>query len=94
MATASSAPYIKRSATSKQAAVDIGSARETLREKVYLFLKTNGPSTDEAIQLGLNMNPSTQRPRRIELVEQGRVKDTGGKWRTISGRAASVWEAI
>jgi hypothetical protein len=87
-------PYINGSATSKQAAVDISSARDTLRKRVHQYLVDNGPSTDEEIQLGLKMNPSTQRPRRVELVTAGAVRDSVIRRRTQSGRFATVWEVV
>lgn len=49
--------------------------------------------TDEEMQLALKMNPSTQRPRRGELVGMGLVKDSGRTRRTRSGRRATVWVA-
>jgi len=50
--------------------------------------------TDEEIQRMLKLNPSTQRPRRIELVQAGKVRDSGRTRKTKSGRAATVWEVI
>jgi hypothetical protein len=49
--------------------------------------------TDEQMQTYLGMNPSTQRPRRIELVRSGLVVDSGFKRPTRSGRDATVWRA-
>ncbi|NBW23185.1 MAG: hypothetical protein EBR82_86100, partial [Caulobacteraceae bacterium] len=46
--------------------------------------------TDEEMQTRLGMNPSTQRPRRIELVRRGLVVECGTR-RTASGRMAVVW---
>jgi hypothetical protein len=86
------APYINGSETSKAAAVDIGKHRETLRQKVLAYITLYGPVSDEMIQRALGMNPSTQRPRRIELVEAGKVKDSGQKRKTLSGRTAIAWE--
>jgi hypothetical protein len=37
------------------------------------------------------MNPSTQRPRRVELVEGGWVEDSGERRPTRSGMDAVVW---
>jgi hypothetical protein len=48
--------------------------------------------TDEELQDALGMNPNTQRPRRIELVERGLVRDSGRTRKTKSGRRATVWE--
>jgi DNA-binding IclR family transcriptional regulator len=48
--------------------------------------------TDEEMQKRLGMNPSTQRPRRIELARRGMVVEAGTR-KTASGRNASVWRA-
>lgn len=47
--------------------------------------------TDEEMQRELQMNPSTQRPRRVELVEGGWVEDSGRRRVTRSRRSAVVW---
>jgi len=48
--------------------------------------------TDEEIQTRTGMNPSTERPRRVELVEMGLIEDSGVRRRTSSGRSAVVWK--
>ena len=40
------------------------------------------------------MNPSTQRPRRVELVRANLVFATTEKRKTKSGRSATVWQAF
>jgi len=47
--------------------------------------------TDEELQDELNMNPSTERPRRIELVEGGWIEDSGTTRQTDAHRDAVVW---
>lgn len=47
--------------------------------------------TDEELQNQLGLNPSTQRPRRVELVEGGWVEDSKRRRNTKSGRDAVVW---
>jgi len=84
--------YQPHSATSYAAAVEILETADTLRAKVYRFIRDAGHATDEQIQDGLTMNPSTQRPRRIELLEAGIIRDSGRKAKTKSGRDAVVWE--
>ena len=42
----------------------------------------------------LGMPGKTQRPRRIELVQQGLVRDSGQTRRLPSGRSAVKWEAV
>lgn len=87
------------SSTSRRAALDIYPHTGTGRAKVLGFLlgRVNG-ATDEEIGLGLTMNPSTVRPRRIELVEGGWVRallDEDGnevERPTRSKSMAQVWE--
>lgn len=87
--------YQAHSETSTQAAHQIENAASTLRGKVYREILSTGEYgiTDEGLQTRLAMNPSTERPRRVELVERGLVFDSGNKRKTISGRAAVVWRA-
>jgi hypothetical protein len=64
------AKYIRGSATSQAAArqlVNLGAKRAA----VLRFIESRGRdgATDEEIQIGLGMNPSTERPRRVELFE-------------------------
>jgi hypothetical protein len=90
--TEPTAPYQRHSTTSAAAARQITPAA-TLRLTVLRFIEQRGMlgATDEEIQSGLAMNPSTQRPRRVELVNIGIVADSGTTRRTKSGRAATVW---
>jgi DNA-binding IclR family transcriptional regulator len=60
------------------------------RQVLALLQATPGGLTDEEMQRQLEMNPSTQRPRRIELARRGLVVDAGTR-RTASGRMATVW---
>lgn len=89
------APYQSHSETRAAAAEAIRPTAHTLRAEVLRFLEGLGfvGATDEEMQVALNMNPSTQRPRRIELVEEGWVRDSGATRRTKSGRNAVVWVA-
>ncbi len=59
----------------------------------YLRERADG-ATDIEIQEALQLNPSTQRPRRIELVQKGLVEDSRMRRRTPSGRSAVVWRAV
>ncbi len=85
--------YQAHSDTSLDAAVEIQSDSNTLRGKVLRYLRDCGArgATDEEIQTALKLNPSTQRPRRIELTEMGFVVDSGGTRLTRSSRKAVVW---
>lgn len=65
------------------------------RVRVLAFLRRRGNigATDEEMQLLLELNPSTQRPRRINLVDADLVFDSGWTRRVKSGREATVWLA-
>ena len=85
-------PYQRHSATSRDAAEAQAPKSQTRRAAVLAAIRQSFDGlTDEQIQRQLNMDPSTQRPRRVELVEMGRVIDSGRVRKTISGRNATVW---
>ncbi len=88
-------PYQRHSVTSRAAAAEILPKAGTLRRLVYDYIFTAGEygRTDEEAQVYLRLNPSTQRPRRIELVNAGLVRDSGRTRPTRSGRQATVWVA-
>ena len=79
--------------TSQAAAESIRPKAKQLRLKVLAFIRGTGEggATDHEIQAGLGMNPSTQRPRRGELVKAGLVENSGRTRATPSGRQATVW---
>ncbi len=86
------APAQKHSITSMRAA-DSLDALNRLHRQVLAFLEARPEgATDEEMQAGLGMNPSTQRPRRIELARRGLVVESGTR-KTASGRMACVWKA-
>ena len=86
-------------ATSVAAAERLMGRTGTKRREVYELIRDwpwagPGPGmTDEEIAATLNMNPSTVRPRRLELVEAGLVRDSGRTRKTRSDREAIVWIA-
>ena len=85
------APSVRGSATSAAAADSLAPATlNAMQRRVLDYLREHGPSTDEEIAAGLSMNPSTARPRRIELARRGMVVEAGER-RTASGRRAMVW---
>lgn len=90
---ARAAPYVRGSKTSKKAAGAIQASSAALRVQVlaYLLVREDG-ATDQEMQQALGMKPSTQRPRRVELVQMGLVRDSGRTRDTESGREATVWE--
>lgn len=86
------APSVAGSITSAAAADSLDATTLNRLHRVVLeYLATRaGGATDEEMQRGIPMPPSTQRPRRIELVRRGLVVECGTR-RTASGRKASVW---
>jgi hypothetical protein len=80
--------------TSWAAARQIVPTAKSLRAQVFALLRTRGGMTDEEMQTVLRMNPSTQRPRRVELVEKHLIVDSGARRATRSGRKAIVWEPV
>ena len=87
------APSVRGSQTSAAAADSLGpETLNRLHRLVLAWLEEHGPATDEEIIAGTGLNPSTARPRRIELARRGLVVEAGEK-RTRSGRKASAWKA-
>lgn len=66
-----------------------------LQQRVLSFIRSRGTigATDEEIALCLALNPSTSRPRRIELANDFRIFNSGEFRKTKSGRKAAVWKA-
>lgn len=87
------APAQAHSKTSVSAAEQIEPFTGTQRGRVLEFIRGCGEqgSTDEEVQAALAMNPSTQRPRRVELVRMGFIRDSGRVRQTQAGRDAVVW---
>lgn len=80
--------------TSAQAAAAIKPSAPSLRRQVCQYIADQGArgATDEEVQKGLAMNPSTERPRRGEAWGYGQITNTLGEVRkTASGRNAVVW---
>lgn len=88
------APSQEHSETSREAATLIEPGAATLRGILLRILRLEGPRTDEQLQERTGMNPSTERPRRGELVRLGLVRNTGQVELTHSGRKATVWTAV
>lgn len=84
--------FQQHSATSRAAAEswsDAGLTASQARVMAFIASRPDG-ATDEEIASGLAMNPSTARPRRIELVGLGRIVKAGVR-KTRSRRNADVW---
>jgi hypothetical protein len=79
--------------TQRAAAIAIYPHTGTARRRVLDMISGRGGhgATDEEIQRDLELNPSTQRPRRVELVEGNWIEDSGRRRLTLSGRSAVVW---
>ncbi len=85
--------YQGHSTTSERAAQQIAGRADSLRRHVLEVIQANGPtSDDEGIEI-TQMNPSTYRPRRIELCKLGLVRDSGLTGKTRSGRTCTLWVA-
>lgn len=86
------APAQQHSVTSMQAADSLDAKALTRLHRLvldYLRARPDG-ATDEEIASGLGLNPSTERPRRIELARRGLVIEAGVR-KTASKRNATVW---
>jgi predicted ArsR family transcriptional regulator len=86
------APAVRGSQTSAAAAdsLDAPTLNAMQRRVLEVLQATPDGLTDEEMQTRLGMNPSTQRPRRIELARRGMVVEAGTR-KTASGRMAVVW---
>lgn len=89
------APAQQHSRTSMQAADSLDAKTLTRLHRLVLdFLRARPDgATDEEIASGLGLNPSTERPRRIELARRGLVAEAGER-KTASGRKATVWRLV
>jgi hypothetical protein len=68
-----------------------GTARHRVMEMIALTLPWG--ISDEEMQTQLAMSPNTQRPRRVELVRAGYVKDSGERTVTQTGARSILWIA-
>lgn len=79
-------------ATQLPAAVEAYPHTGTWRRRVLDAIgRSPTGATDDEVQRWLDLNPSTERPRRVELVEMGWIEDSGERRQTRSGRSAVVW---
>ena len=88
--------YAPGSETSRQAAEAIRPSAPTLRELVERYIREQGThgATDQELQRQLCVDANTERPRRGELVDAGKVRDSGRTRPTSSGRRATVWVSV
>jgi hypothetical protein len=80
-------------ATAKLAAFEIAPSVPELQQRILDHLAERGRAgaTDREMQHDLDMDGNTQRPRRRELQQAGRVVPSGEQRLTASGRPATVW---
>lgn len=86
-------PYQKHSDTSRSAAEAIADVAHTYKAKVLEAIQKAGVHgmTDEECARKLLLDPKTQRPLRVRLVEEKLVVDSGQRRKTLGGRNAIVW---
>jgi hypothetical protein len=86
------APAVNGSITSAAAADSLDSRTlNALQRRVLEFITARPDGvTDEQIATGLGLNPSTARPRRIELARRGLIVEAGTR-KTSSKRNAVCW---
>jgi len=88
-------PYQRHSRTSILAAGVASGGAETARERVYQVISQHPEGvTDIEIQEILGMSGDTERPRRIELLDAGRIQAVGFKSVKRPGkrdRVATAW---
>lgn len=66
-----------------------------VKDRILSWLSSQGGNgaTDEEIAKATELNPSTVRPRRKELLDEGWVIDMGKTRKTDGGKGATVWVA-
>lgn len=79
--------------TSVKAAKNVYGKTGKMRRAVYEYLNDNGPHADAELFSALDMKPNSCRPRRVELVDFGVVRDSGARKR-ISGEDCILWEVV
>lgn len=77
--------------TSKLAALTVAPRTGTQRRRVLDAIATR-PSTDDELQAALRMSGNTERPRRVELVDGGWIRDSGARRPSSTGADSIVWE--
>lgn len=82
---------VHHSQTSMDAGRSMIGKRAHALDVVYKLLQ-HQPMTDEEIARVSGLNPSTARPRRIELERMGLIEPCGTA-QTASGRQAQRWQA-
>ncbi|MEX1365198.1 MAG: hypothetical protein AB1Z98_18870, partial [Nannocystaceae bacterium] len=84
-------PVVRERPTSVAAGRRIRAPGKTFRGQVHDAIR-EGPKTDEEICRVTGLRGSTVRPRRLELLRDGLIEDSGQVRPTASGRDAIVWQ--
>jgi len=89
---ASRMPHVAGSATSADAAEAMEPRAGTMRARVLAAIRAAGwrGMTDEELIASTGLNPSTARPRRVELADAGIIVPSGTR-AVRSGLQAVVW---
>lgn len=89
-------PFQRHSATSLAAAEAIQPKLNSLQWHVLHQIKLTKlyGATDEEVCGTTGLSGNTVRPRRIELLRKGLIRDSGRTRATASGRQAVVWVAV
>lgn len=85
-------PYVRQDTSIEAAGAMTNARAESIRLSVLTELRLR-PQTDQELAERLGVSGNTIRPRRIELVESGMVRDSGERRLTKAKRKAIVWEA-
>jgi len=83
-------PFIMGSKTSYDAAQKFTQFAGSKRNLIWRWLAGVGVATDKDMQEALQMDGSTQRPRRLELFRDGHIVEAG-TIKQDNGRMATLW---
>lgn len=87
--------HMSMNKNSQLALASIQPVLPNMREQVFACIAGSlYGMTDDEVEVALDMRHQTASARRRELVKAGRVRDTGRRRNTRSGRPATVWEAL
>lgn len=85
-------PRQRHSATSTEAAESLRETDcERARQKILQYCRLNYGATDQELQLAFGWSGDFERPRRVELVRDKLLVDSGMTRKTTKGRNAAVW---
>ena len=87
-------PHVRQSDTSLAAAVSVKESAGTIRAKVLATLKAEGAATCDRLEEITGLSHQTCSARVRELVLKGKIKDSGRREKTRSGRGARVYVPV